>query len=204
MNNEIAIAPILNIFSFQITICMLKSTLKSKFITLICLSLMAHGLTQTKKSGPVIMDYGRVWRVDNQDFKINTAKTYKVVFDISYSPNDTAQLNTSIETAARFLNMHAQNGLPLEQLNVALVVHGKAAKDLLWSEAYKTKWGVENPNEKLLTDLMRVGVDIILCGQTFSSEGFLKEDLIKGVQLSLSAMTALIQLQDDNYRLIKF
>ncbi|WP_339704979.1 DsrE family protein [uncultured Kriegella sp.] len=181
-----------------------KTALKSNFITLIFLGLMAHSLAQTKKSGPIIADYGSVWKVDKQDFKVNTTKTYRVVFDVSYSPNDKSQLNASIETAARFLNMHAQNGVPLNQLKVALVVHGKAAKDLLLSEAYIAKCGVENPNEELLNDLMHVGVDVVLCGQTFSSNGFLKEDLINGVQLSLSAMTALIQLQDDNYRLIKF
>ena len=183
---------------------MYQTTLKSNFIKLICLGLMAHSFAQTKKSGPIIADYGSVWKVDNLDFKVNTAKTYKAVFDISYSPNNKSQLNASLGTAARFLNMHAQNGVPLEQLKVALVVHGKAAKDLLLSEAYMAKCGVENPNEKLLNDLMSAGVEIIFCGQTFSSKGFLKEDLIKGVQLSLSAMTALIQLQDDNYRLIKF
>lgn len=175
-----------------------KTSLKSNFITLTCLGFMTFGMAQ--ETGPVITDFGIVWKLDNLDFKTDTSKKFKAVFDVSYSPDDKSQLNGSLETAARFLNMHAQSGIPVEQLKVALVVHGKASKDLLVSEAYKAKCGVENPNEKLLQNLMQVGVEIIFCGQTFSSKGFLKEDLIEGVQISLSAMTALIQLQEDNYR----
>ena len=47
-------------------------------------------------------------------------------------------------------------------------------------------------------------VQIIFCGQSSNSRNIPKEQLIDGVQLSLSAMTALIQLQDQGYRLVKF
>jgi intracellular sulfur oxidation DsrE/DsrF family protein len=177
-----------------------------KGVFLIVLSLIfGHFVSgQTKESGPVIKDYGKVWKVENTDFKVDKTKTYKAVFDIMYSPKDSSQLNASIETAARFLNMHAQNGVPAEQLKVALVVHNKASRDVINSEAYATKYGSDNPNEQLIKDLIGAGAQVIFCGQSSASRGFPKEELIEGVQLSLSAMTALIHLQDDNYRLIKF
>lgn len=159
---------------------------------------------QEKKTGPIVEDYGAVWNIAAPDFKTDTAKTYKVVFDIMNSPDDPSQLNANLESAARFLNMHAQSGIPLEQLKVALVIHNKASKDMAHSKAYQEKYGVPNPNEDLLLQLMDAGADIIFCGQSSMSRGFPKEDLVTGVQISLSAMTALIQLQDDNYRLIKF
>ena len=172
------------------------------FLITLVLSQMINA--QTKESGPVIKDFGKVWSVANMDFKVDSTKTYRAVFDIMNSPEDVSQLNASIETAARFLNMHAQNGVPISQLKVALVVHNKASKDVITSEAYKSKYGTTNPNEKLLNDLLDVGAEVIFCGQSAASRGFPKEELIPRVQLSLSAMTALIQLQDDNYRLIKF
>ena len=53
------------------------------------------------------------------------------------TPETPDQLNRSIETAARFLNMHAQSGVPLSNLKIALVVHNMATKDLLKnSESY--------------------------------------------------------------------
>lgn len=177
---------------------------KVPLLLILCILVLSVTYGQSKKSGPILESFGEVWQVKNPDFKVNTSKTYKAVFDIMKSPEDVTQINASIETAARFLNMHAQSGIPLEQLKVALVVHNEASKDLITSKSYIEKYGTTNPNEKLLEQLMANGAQIIFCGQSSSSRGFPKEDLIKGVQLSLSAMTALIQLQDENYRLIKF
>jgi len=161
-------------------------------------------LAQTKKTGPIIKDYGKVWAIENPDFKVDTSKEYKAVFDIMNSPENHESVNATIETAARFLNMHAQSGVPLENLKVALVVHNKASKDVITNEAYQKKYGADNPNQELIKALMDAGGQIIFCGQSSLSRDFPKEDLIEGVQLSLSAMTALIQLQDEDYRLIKF
>lgn len=160
--------------------------------------------SQTKEAGPVIADFGQVFKVKHADIPVDTSKEYKVVFDIMNTPEGHDKINASIETAARFLNMHAQNGVPAEQLKVALVVHNKASKDILANEAYRQRYGTENPNEKLMKALLGADVKIIFCGQSSEARGFPKEDLISGVQLSLSAMTALIQLQGDDYRLIKF
>lgn len=183
---------------------MTKMKTKNYFLPIFMLLFSISLSGQEKKSGPVINDYGKVWHIDKPDFKVDSTKTYKAVFDIMNSPDDVSQLNTSLETAARFLNMHAQSGIPVEQLKVALVVHNQASKDVTHTRAYKLKYGVDNPNEDLLLQLMKAGADVIFCGQSSASRGFPKEDLIPGVQLSLSAMTALIQLQNEDYRLIKF
>lgn len=165
---------------------------------------LQFSVAQEKKSGPIVEQFGNVWEIKNQDYQLDSTKTFKAVFDIMSSPDDLNQVNPSIETAARFLNMHAQNGVPLAQLKVALVVHNKASKDVITSATYQNKFGTQNPNEPLLKALMAANADIIFCGQSSVSRGFPKDVLIDGVQLSLSAMTALIQLQDAEYRLIKF
>lgn len=168
------------------------------FLALFCL----HG--QEKKSGPIIENYGKVWSIDNPEYSIDKDTEFKVVFDIMNSPEDTNQLNASIETAARFLNMHAQSGVSKDQMKVALVVHNKASKDIITNEAYKKRYGISNPNAEMVQELMDAGVQFIFCGQSSLSRNFPIEETIDGVQLSLSAMTALIQLQNEGYRLIKF
>lgn len=170
------------------------------FFILICLS----GHSQEKTAGPIVENYGKVWSIENPNFKTDVTADFKVVFDIMNSPESHTEINKSIETAARFLNMHAKGGVPHAQLKVALVVHNKASKDIIENEAYKIRYGVSNPNYDLVKDLMEAGVEVILCGQSSKSRNFPKEDLISGVQISLSAMTALIQLQNQDYRLIKF
>jgi len=164
----------------------------------------SSGFSQEKNAGPIVQNHGKVWKIDNADIKVDKAKEYKVVFDIMDSPEDTNAINAKIETAARFLNMHAQAGVPTQNLKAVFVVHNAASKDIILDDAYKNKYGTNNPNSDLMKELLRANVKVIFCGQSSVSRGFPKEDLIPGVQLSLSAMTALIQLQDDGYRLIKF
>lgn len=159
---------------------------------------------QEKKAGPIIQDFGKVWAIDNPDYKIQSNTEFKVVFDIMNSPDDVSQRNASIETAARFLNMHGQSGVTPKNMKIALVVHNKASKDIITTNAYKARFGVENPNAEMVRQLMDAGVEFVFCGQSSISRDFPIEEAIPGVQLSLSAMTALIQLQNDGYRLIKF
>ncbi|MEM9362204.1 MAG: DsrE family protein [Bacteroidota bacterium] len=170
----------------------------------IFLFLSVIGMAQEKEAGPIMEAYGEVWKIENPDFETDTTMEYKVVFDIMQSPESPTELNRSIETAARFLNMHAQSNVPESQLKVALVVHSKASKDVITNEAYLTRFGTQNPNTDMINQLMKAGVEVILCGQSSKSRNYRKEALIPGVKISLSAMTALIQLQNKGYQLIKF
>ncbi|MEX0316075.1 MAG: DsrE family protein [Allomuricauda sp.] len=160
--------------------------------------------SQTPTTGPIISDFGKVYKIDNPDFKVHTDKEYKAVIDVTGKPDSHTNRNPLIETAARFLNMHAQSGVPAELLKVALVVHGNASKDVISNEAYQKRYGKDNPNTKLIRSLLKADVPVIICGQSATYHEIDRSDLIEGVQLSLSAMTALIHLQGEGYQLIKF
>lgn len=160
--------------------------------------------SQTKSAGPIIEDFGKVWEIDSPSFSTDSTQTFKVVFDIMDSPLSNSEMNRSIETAARFLNMHAQAGVPLENMKVALVFHSKAAKDILKDKAYSKRYLTNNPNNELIKSLLKADVNLVLCGQSANSRNIEVAETIDGVQLSLSAMTALIQLQHQGYQLIKF
>lgn len=165
---------------------------------------LLSGTAQEKAKGPVIDRYGEVWDIPGATFKTDTSGTFRAVFDVMNSPEDPGQLNPWMETAARFLNMHARAGVPVGQLKVALVVHNKASTDLLDSANYRERFGVPNPNEQLLKELMAAGAQVVFCGQSSRARNVPIEDTVEGVQLSLSAITALIQLQELGYHLIKF
>jgi intracellular sulfur oxidation DsrE/DsrF family protein len=159
--------------------------------------------SQIKASGPVIQGFGEVYQVMDPDFKLDLSKDLKVVFDVSSTADSIGGLNKSLETAARFLNMHAQTGVPKERLKVAVVVHNQATKDVISDAVYRKKYGMDNPNSTMLTALMDTNVQIILCGQSSAARGFPKKDLVPGVQISLSAMTALLQLDGEGYTILK-
>ncbi|MCJ7465292.1 MAG: DsrE family protein [Maribacter sp.] len=181
---------------------MLKNLhLLSLFYLILCATNL---IGQTQSKGPIITEFGEVFAVDRPEFAVDVTKEYKAVFDIMNSPESHQEINKSIETVARFLNMHAQSGVPVEQLKAAVVIHNAASKDVLSNAAYKKRYGTENPNAELLQALLNADVQVIFCGQSAAARDIPREDLIEGIRLSLSAMNALIQLQDKKYRLIKF
>jgi intracellular sulfur oxidation DsrE/DsrF family protein len=69
---------------------------------------------------------------------------------------------------------------------------------------YRERFGVANPNLPLLEALHGFGVRILLCGQSQASRGIERDALAGPVEVSLSAMTALVELQHRGYRLIAF
>jgi intracellular sulfur oxidation DsrE/DsrF family protein len=92
-------------------------------------------------------------------------------------------------------------------VKAALVIHGSAVFDLLSHDEYANyhkQADLKNPNYDLLSVLAENDVDIILCGQTSVHRSIDKSKLHPDVKIALSAMTALIHLQNEGYQLIKF
>lgn len=154
--------------------------------------------------GPVIADYGPVYVVPNTGLPTPMLQELKVRFDVADTPADLKAVSPQLETAARFLNMHARAGVSPERLKVAVVVHGAAAKDVLSNEAYRKRHGIDNPNLALLEALKRAGVRVYLCGQTAGSRGIVAADLAPPAQMALSAMTAHLVLNAEGYVLNPF
>lgn len=186
----------------------MKSTKQFRyFLPCLLLLISSSGIAQSEGKrikGPVIKDFGAVFKIDNTDFQTNTSQEYKVVFDIHSSPENPARLNPAINTLARFLNMHAQAGVPLENLKVAGVFHNKASKDALNNETYKAKYGVDNPNAPLLKALDEAGVSLLMCGQSIYARGMERDQIADPIQVGLSAMTIILTLEEEGYKLIKF
>jgi intracellular sulfur oxidation DsrE/DsrF family protein len=109
-------------------------------------------------------------------------------------------LNVTLNSVARYLNMHAQAGVLANQVHAAVVVHGSAGWEVLDHAAYRDRHGTDNPNAELIHELIDAGVEVVLCGQTAASRGIPRDGLIDGVEVALSAMTAFLVLQEDGFR----
>lgn len=168
-------------------------------------SVPALGAEVTRpETGPAVEGYGPVLAVPEGSFNLSNDRHYKVSKDVTTTAESPSEINRGLESAARFLNMQARNGTAPEQLEMAVIVHGAAAKDLLNDAAYRTRFGMANPNSGLLAGLGKAGVKIYLCGQTAGFRGYAPEELNPGVSLALSAMAAHVQLQSEGYTLIPF
>ncbi|MCB0846861.1 MAG: DsrE family protein, partial [Bacteroidetes bacterium] len=89
-------------------------------------------------------------------------------------------------------------------LKVACVFHNKATWDAVNNEAYKEKYGVDNPNEPLMEALDKAGAEMYICGQSVYARGVDRERLAEPVKVGLSAMTVILSKEAEGYRLIKF
>lgn len=176
---------------------------KTIFALLLLLSCQVN--SQETTTGNLISEYGKTYEVNSPEFKTDTSSVLKVVFDVDRNFK-ASEPNALIETAARYLNMHEKAGVKPENMKLALVLHGKAVKDVLQSNFYKKEYPEEsiNPNIDLIKQLHQHGVEIILCGQSAAHYKVTRENAIDEVKFALSAMTALVQLQKDGYQLIKF
>lgn len=171
------------------------------FCTLITMCASAQNQT---KAGPEFDPYGKVYAVPDANFPKTTEGNMHAVFDVSRQYKDRPGPNPLIETAARYYNLHLQNGYASTQLKAALVVHGSAVFDLLSNEAYREKFGKDNPNAPLVEALIKKGVTVVLCGQSATHHGVALNKSVPGTKMALSAMTALVSLQNEGYRLIRF
>lgn len=146
-------------------------------------------------SGPVITEYGPVADVPGAP-AIAAGTTFKVLFSVSEA-GEAGALNRRLESAARFLNMQVRAGVPRENIHLAIVVHGAAARDLTSAP----REGAANANAGLIAALIANGVEIWVCGQTAAAMDIDQEDLLPGVRMALSAMTANALLQQNGYTL---
>lgn len=153
-------------------------------------------------TGPVIDDYGPVYYVPEEPLKLPPDSLLKAVFDIAAAPDEPEMANYRLETVARYLNMHARAGVEPGQMATAVILHGRAARSALNPEAFEERYGETHPDAELLRELGRAGVRLIVCGQSATAFGFRRDELTPGVDMSLSALTALVRLQSDGFALI--
>tara|TARA_R110000868_G_scaffold10654_10_gene51841 strand:+ start:2110 stop:2649 length:540 start_codon:yes stop_codon:yes gene_type:complete len=151
-------------------------------------------------TGPLIEGYGAVAPVSNQ-MPIPDGTVFRVAFDLS-RPAEVGEVNRKLDSAARFLNMHIAAGIPEEDLHIALVVHGGAVEDVTTGSHFMP--GMEPANAELVARLIEHGVRIYVCGQSAVYHDIEVEDLMPGVTMALSAMTAHALLQQDGYTLNPF
>ena len=99
-------------------------------ILAIAVTLLVPALADEPSLGPVIAGYGPTYPVDDRDVPLREGFVYKAVFDIAQDPVP-GSVNRNLVSVARYLNMHARNGVPVEKMNLAIVLHGPAVKNLL-------------------------------------------------------------------------
>ena len=142
--------------------------------------------------GPVLTNYGPVYSVKDMDEKLPADFHFKAVFDVYTTASEADVHSRRLESVARFINMHAMKGVPLDKISIAVVIHGKAVKDILHDHKYQQKYQSNNPNKAMIESLSKAGVKFYVCGQTAEYRKYKRSDILPEVKIALSAMTQLV------------
>lgn len=156
-----------------------------------------------QQPGPVIQSAGAAYLVANPTFAVPEGHEFKALFQVNVGGGDSVKVNEQLTTMARFYNLHAKNGFPESRLHGAAVFHGTGWTALLTDSAFVARYGgTGNPSKRLVQELMQHGAQLVLCGQTAGARGIRREELLPGVKVAVSAMTAVIVLQSQGYEYI--
>ncbi|HHL43338.1 MAG TPA: hypothetical protein ENJ42_06970 [Hellea balneolensis] len=159
------------------------------------------------KPGKTIPEFGKIAAVQ-VDQPLYRHQKFKVVFDVSKQA-ELGELNRNLNSVARFINMHTEAGIKKKNIKLAVVLHGGAAKDVTRASYYRAHAGTDktdkdNANAALVKALIANNVEFYVCGQTAAYYDIRNEDLLPGVKMALSAMTAHALLQQKGYTLNPF
>ena len=153
--------------------------------------------------GPAIESFGPVVTVDSE-LAIPTDHQYKVVFELMRPAESPEEASGWIESVARFINMQVEAGVPRENLDIKVVIHGRATTEVLNNEAYRARFGVDNPNVPLFEALSEAGADLYVCAQAAQLFDVPLDQIAPPVQVALSAMTAVVLFQSQGYQVLHY
>ena len=126
---------------------------------------------------------------------------YKVVFADGQEAKNKSDVNPMLPTIATYLNTLGKYGVPAEHRHLVIMFHQRNPDMdiVMTNEAYKARYGVDNPNIAIIHALKQAGVDIRACGQGVLGRKIDLKDVNPDVTVDLWAMTTLVNLQLKGY-----
>ena len=171
------------------------------FSLTVCLCCLASG-EEKFEPGTVIKEYGKLAKIDS-DFKIPAGMKFKVRFDVERGGR--GAINQGFDMAARLINLQAASGIAAEDTEIAVVVHGSAALDVVTNEfSENSDQAAPNASAKLIEVLQKHNVKFYICGQTIVYRDIKKENLLPGIVVAPSAMTVHAVLAQQGFTLNPF
>jgi intracellular sulfur oxidation DsrE/DsrF family protein len=129
---------------------------------------------------------------------------YQAVFDATRRADKPSQLIPALNMAGSELNALAAVNAPVSNARFVIVFHGGAVDGILDNVHYKAKFGTDNPNLKVISEMKKQGVEFFVCGQYLASEKIDPKILTPDVTLAADALLVLMQYQNKGYALMSF
>ena len=132
------------------------------------------------------------------------SRTYRAIFDANRAADRATQLVPAINMAGSELNALGAAGVPLHNAKFVVVFHGDAMAGILDESHYKAKFGVSNPNLKVIAAMKKAGVELFVCGQNLAFDKIDPKTLTPDVTIASDALIVLMKYENDGYALLSF
>ena len=166
----------------------------------LALALAAAGASaeDTKWVNPTIQEAGAVVSLPESAMQPSKSIDYKVVFNVTGGGGND-KINPGLERVARAVNIFTSAGVPTSHLHFVAVIHGPATPSVLDNAHYREKFSIDNPNLKLISELSRAGVKVVVCGQALAHNKFAHDWVNREIEITLSAISDVIILEQQGY-----
>lgn len=152
---------------------------------------------------PTIAGYGKIHYLPKAAYRPKPDQTYRIVFLATKAAAKPDAVSPALDHVARTVNLYTAAGVPLSHLKLVAVVAGPDTPVVMNNAAYKARFGVDNPNLKLIAELRKAGVDVAVCGQAVAESGIAYDEVNSHVTLALSALTTITTLEHQGYSLFQ-
>ena len=147
----------------------------------------------------LIQKVGRGTPVPDPTFPADRSLQYRIAWNVTAAPEKPDGVVGGFRRPANFLTMTDAEGVPRENVHLAIIVYGGAARSLMNDAAYKAANGVANASIPLLEALDGAGVEIIVCGQAIANQKITRDQLLPFVKVATSATMARATLAARGY-----
>jgi intracellular sulfur oxidation DsrE/DsrF family protein len=176
--------------------------MKSLFTALLIV-IAATTYSQTRVF-PAVQRYGGIFEIPYAVEKPDPTMKYNIVVEVERESEKPDSLSWALNNVARLVNLHVMGGVPKENLDVVIVLHGGATYITMNNDQYQKKYKKDNPNLGLFEELSKAGVKIFVCGQSLINRKVDRTKMAPEVKIATSMLTTLTTYQLKGYALLKF
>ena len=175
-----------------------------RFLLLILVTICVTSLYGQGRINPAVKSFGGIFDAPHAEEKPDPNMEYKIVIDIATNDSGPARVGYALNNVARLVNLHVMGGVPKENLNIVLAIHGGAAYSVMNNEEYRKKYDTDNPYLKLFKELDDLGVKLFACSQSLMGRGIDHTKMAPQIKVATSMLTVMTTYQLKGYAALKF
>ena len=166
------------------------------------ISMNAGAADYAAPKSPAVADGTGYVEIPGAQVAIDPAHVYKVIVDgLNAAAKPTAVL-PALNRASLMVNAMTVARVPGANRKVVVVFHGPSVDGLLKNDGYRAKFGADNPNLKVIEQLVAAGVELFVCGQHMANAKLGMEALAPGIKLATAASIVLVTYQNEGYAIV--